>query len=359
MDDHRAGFALKLAAAYTDARDFEHGRVWALRSLGDLVRSDTLCLLGEIAVAEGDSENGERWYDAALDVSDQATRYPTAGLAEDRGKRCAESRGSCAQSFYVCRLCLIGSLIVVAVRNAEKYIGACLESIKAQPQTNKLCVVIDDDSTDATYEIASTYGGLFGNPGEPTGDLKNAGGVFVMQQGPRKHSLRNIVETIRSAGHHTDIVVIVDGDDKLGPYALSVIEDAYNRGAWMTYGNFTTSSGRASWMPPYPHRVIKANAFRSWPWSVSHPKTFRKALFDKIDPADFQHEGKWFETAGDVALMMPMLEMAAERAAYIPASIYEWNDQNPESDHHVDPGGQVAARNLILAKKPYSRLEKL
>ena len=171
-------------------------------------------------------------------------------------------------------------------------------------------------------------------------------------------SLRNIVETIQAAGQPGDVVVIVDGDDKL-LWALRLLDVAYAAGAWMTYGNFVTSTGRPSWMPPYPHRVVRANTFRSQPWAVSHPKTFKKELFDKIDPEDFKHDGQWFHTAGDVALMMPMLEMAAERAVYVPEPIYEWNEGNPESDHRVDPDGQVRVRDLILAKKPYSRLEKL
>ena len=349
LDDHRAGLALKLAAAYVNAGDLDRGRVWALRSLGDVVRTDTLCLLGEITAAEGDLENAERWYDASLKVESPATRYPTGGLADNRGERCVEIarelRPILPPSDVPKRY-----LIVVAVRNAEKYIGACLESIKAQTRPF-LCAVIDDDSTDET--LGRTLGDLAALKAELGPNF------MLVRNGVRKHSLRNIVEAIREYGQPRDVVVIVDGDDKLLPGALDALDVAYARGAWMTYGNFVTSLGRPSWMPPYPHRVVRANTFRSQPWAVSHPKTFKKELFDKIDPADFQHEGQWFHTAGDVALMMPMLEMAAERAVYVPEPIYEWNDGNPESDHRVDPDGQVRVRDLILAKKPYSRLEKL
>ena len=347
LADHRAGLALKLASAYVNAGDLDRGRVWALRSLGDTVRTDTLCLLGEITAAEGDLENAERWYDASLKVESLATRYPTGGLADNRGERCVEIarelRPVLPPSDVPKRY-----LIVVACRNAEKYIGACLESIKAQTRPF-LCVVQDDDSTDKTYEIAAAH----------SAPVETEHAVFVMQNGPRHWSLRNIVETIQAAGQPRDVVVIVDGDDKLLLGALDVLDVAYAAGAWMTYGNFVTSTGRPSWMPPYPHRVVRANTFRSQPWAVSHPKTFKKELFDRIDPEDFKHDGQWFHTAGDVALMMPMLEMAAERAVYVPEPIYEWNEGNPESDHRVDPDGQVRVRDLILAKKPYSRLEKL
>jgi tetratricopeptide (TPR) repeat protein len=344
LDDHRAGLALKLASAYADAGDFEHARVWALRSLGDVVRSDALYLLGEIAAVEGNLENAARWYDAGLGNDDQPTRYYTGGLAENAEARRAEIEQELRPRFP-----LVGSigrfLIVVAVRNAQKYIGPCLESIKAQGAPLR-CVVVDDASTDETAGvIAATIGT------DPR--------FRVLQRNERRHSLRNIVEAIQEYGRAGDVVAIVDGDDKLQPDALAWINGAYMRGAWMTYGSFTTSTGRPNWMPPYPHHVVEANAFRSWPWSVPHPKTFRKELFDKIDPADFQHEGQWFQTAGDVALMIPMLEMAGHRALYIPEVLYEYTEDNPRADHRVDPDGQVRVRNLILAKKPYARLEKL
>jgi glycosyltransferase involved in cell wall biosynthesis len=349
LDDHRAGLALKLASAYADVGDLDRGRVWALRSLGDVVRADTLGLLAEIAAAEGDLENAERWYDMRTATRDAATRYPSIDLADKEvGQRRLDIAHQLRPSLSGGGSSVQRFLIVVAVRNAEKYIGACLESIKVQPQRFK-CVVSDDASTDGTFATVCEA------VGTTTLDTR----FLVTGTEKRVGSLHNIVLAIQENGRPGDVVVIVDGDDKLDPHALSVIEDAYNRGAWMTYGNFKTSAGRPSWMPPYPHRVVKANAFRSYPWSVSHPKTFRKELFDKIQIEDFQHEGKWFETAGDVALMLPMLEMAAERAVYIPAPIYEYTEDNPLADHRVDPEGQVRARNSILAKKPYERLEEL
>jgi glycosyltransferase involved in cell wall biosynthesis len=237
-------------------------------------------------------------------------------------------------------------LIVVAVRNAEKYIGACLESIMQQTRP-LLCAIVDDGSDDNTFSIAVRA-------------VAQGGGRFhARTHGGRRYSLCNIADAIRKHGQPGDVVVVVDGDDKLKPGALDLLDTVYAVGAWMTYGNFVTSEGQANWMPPYPWRVVEANSFRTHPWAASHPKTFKKELFDKIDQADFQHDGEWFKTAGDVALMMPMLEMAGERAVYVPQVLYEYTEDNPLGDHRVDPQGQVRVRNLILAKKPYTRLEKL
>jgi tetratricopeptide (TPR) repeat protein len=349
LDDHRSGLALKLAAAYHNAGDSDRARVWALRSLGDTVRADALCLLGEVAAGEGDLENAERWYDASLRVTSPPTRYASGGLEDERGKRGCEianelrpallQRGQTPKRF----------LIVVAVRNADKYIGVCLDSIKQQTGPFH-CVVIDDASTDSTVdEIVNVVGGT-------TVDARFRTALHTS----RRYSLPNIVAAIRKYGEPGDVVVIVDGDDCLLPGALTAIEYAYfNKGAWMTYGNFRTTSGRPSWMPPYPRRVVQAGSYRTWPWCVSHPKTFKIELFNKLTDEDFTHEGQWFQTAGDVALMIPMLEMAAERAVYIPEMIYEWNDQNAQSDHRVDPDGQVRVRDLILSKPKRERLEGL
>jgi len=112
-------------------------------------------------------------------------------------------------------------------------------------------------------------------------------------------------------------------------------------------------------MPPYPRDVLNDGRVREYPWQVSHPKTFRYELFQHLTDADFTEDGKWFMTAGDVALMLPMLELAGERAVYIPTPIYVYNDQSPANDHRVDPDGQVRVRDLIYARPPKCRLKEL
>jgi hypothetical protein len=346
FDDHRAGLALKLAATYYSANDYGRARVWALRSLGDVVRTDTLCLLGEIAAAESDLENAERWYDASLKVVSPASCYVTTGLAEGRGKRCVEIASELYPNLTRAAEPPRRYLIVVAVRNAEKFVDACLESIMQQTRP-LFCALMDDGSDDETFSIACRA------------VARGGGRIHARTHGGRNYSLRNIAEAIRTHGQPDDVVVIVDGDDKLKPGALDLLDTVYAAGAWMTYGNFVTSDGRPNWMPPYPHRIVEASAFRSYPWAASHPKTFKKELFDKINQDDFQHDGEWFKTAGDVALMIPMLEMAAERAVYVPQVLYEYTEDNPLGDHHVNSDEQVRVRDLILVKKPYQRLEKL
>ena len=359
--DYRVGFALQLAGRYCAADRLPEARTWALRSMADEARPDAMCLLGEIALAEGDLEGAARWYQAACEIEPVPSRFGDKELVEGRHKRLAEIHALLEPKIP------LGTfppryLIVVAVRNADRYIGRCLESVKALVTMDSFsvadgtvtpgnfrCVVIDDASTDGTFaSIADAVG-------TTTLDTR----FFVQERGERKFSLHNIVSAIRARGQPGDVVIILDGDDQLAPDALQHLDSAYRRGAWLTYGNFTCTSGKPSWMPPYPQKVLRTSAVRQYPWRVSHPKTFKIELFNHLTDEDFTNEGKWFETAGDVALMIPMLEMAAERAVYIAEPIYVWNDQNPESDHRVDPDGQVRVRNLILSKPAKKRLEEL
>ena len=50
--------------------------------------------------------------------------------------------------------------IIVPARNEEASLGACLESLVAQPGVEKEIIVVDDGSTDRTRQIAESYPGV-------------------------------------------------------------------------------------------------------------------------------------------------------------------------------------------------------
>lgn len=345
--DSRVGLALGLAFRYYAADDLPRARTWALRAMADEASVTAMCLLGEIALGEDDLEGAERWYAGACALAPVPSRYPDGGLAVGREERLDEIRGLLDPKLDEGKL-PSRYLIVVATRNAEKYAVPCLRSIT--PHDRKFhCVLIDDASTDGTADTVEKWLAGF--------DLDDR--FTVVRNTERHWSLRNIVDAVRLHGRPGDVVIILDGDDQLAPDALQKLDVAYRAGAWLTYGNFITSSGKRSWMPPYPQKALREGLVRQFPWRASHPKTFKFELFEKLDDSDFTHDGKWFQTAGDVALMLPLLELAAERSVYIPDTIYVYNDENDANDHKIDPEGQVRVRDLIYAKAPKARLEKL
>ena len=76
--------------------------------------------------------------------------------------------------------------IIVPTRNSERYLSACLCSIREQDYPNVELLVVDRDSTDCTVEIALTYGATVLNAGPERSAQVNAGalaaqGIFLFR----------------------------------------------------------------------------------------------------------------------------------------------------------------------------------
>jgi hypothetical protein len=65
--------------------------------------------------------------------------------------------------------------------------------------------------------------------------------------------------------------------------------------------------------------VISNNLFRKAHFVISHLRTFYTKLLTLVKESDLKDEnGNWFRAANDVAIFIPILEMAHKRIAYIP-----------------------------------------
>ena len=103
--------------------------------------------------------------------------------------------------------------VVVPLFNAEKFIGECLESLRAQTFRDFEVVVVDDCSTDSSCAIVERYAQKFGGRLKFFGMEKNSGGGAT----PRNKGLKF------SRGEY---VFFVDGDDLLTPTALEELHSA-------------------------------------------------------------------------------------------------------------------------------------
>ena len=121
---------------------------------------------------------------------------------------------------------------------------------------------------------------------------------------------------------HETIVALVDGDDWL-PHkdCLSVVQDAHDAGAWVTWGSFRFADGRPGSAADYGSDDPRCTPFR-----MSHLKTFRLGLFRRLAIEELQRDGAWLEHARDLAVMLPIWEMCpAERRRFIADPIYTYN----------------------------------
>ena len=239
--------------------------------------------------------------------------------------------------------------IIVPAYNAEKWAKTLVKSVKNQEYSNFECYIGDDMSTDSTLKRFKKYVG---------DDSRFA----IVANTEKKYALKNIHDLIlESNPKPEDVLVILDGDDWFTTrYVLSKLDQYYTaEDCNLTYGSFVECPlgeiGKEA--SEYPEDVIKNNAYRLDTWRASHLKTFKFKLWKKINVDDLKDTtGNFYEMSYDQAMMLPMLEMAGEKALYIPEALYVYNTINPLAVNKTRAEKQHKLMLEIRAKKPYNRL---
>jgi len=109
--------------------------------------------------------------------------------------------------------------VVVPLYNAEKWVAMCLRSLLLQDYSNYECVVIDDHSTDKSYQIAMS---LIGN-NDKFRLIRNQKNVGLLE-----NAYRAVMEYSTDL-KDDNVVVILDGDDFLyNEKILTKLNDFYN-----------------------------------------------------------------------------------------------------------------------------------
>ncbi len=235
--------------------------------------------------------------------------------------------------------------IIVPVFNAEKYLEKCLNSIIKQSYKNFQVKVIDDCSTDSSYEIASGICNCYDN-------------FYISKNSRRLGALNNINKllSLKIKEPSKTIDILLDGDDCLySGDVLNILYEKYlNTNCLITYGSHLSSKGVQG--KKYPSLIRDFNLYRKYFWYASHLKTFRHDLWLSINQNDLlDQNGKYYSVAWDLALMFPMLEMAGNRQEFVKDILYLYNDQNPISDHKIRRKEQILAAKEIRKKKRYKK----
>ena len=138
--------------------------------------------------------------------------------------------------------------IIVPVFNAEKYIEKCLNSIIKQSYKNFQVKVIDDCSTDSSYELAL--------------EICNSYENFDIRKNPRRLGALNNIYNLLSLEVEepfNTIDILVDGDDYL--YSGDVLDILYekylNTNCLITYGSYLSSKGVTG--HKYPRLIRELN----------------------------------------------------------------------------------------------------
>jgi len=237
-------------------------------------------------------------------------------------------------------------IILVTQRDAKPFIRKCLDSILAQTYKNYVVTIMDDCSTDGTWEIVKEYS------------------FYAFRNSIKwKRPCKNFVAGINAfATEKEDIVVMLSGDDWFySNDVLATLNKVYQEDVWMTYGNFIPSSGKYG---PYCVPLKNTKKYRkSGTWVVSHLVTFKKKLWDKIERKDLLYkDGDYPLNSFDCAFLYPMIEMAGlKHIMFIEKVLYVYNDENPVAAEHFDedPGACLRERQYWMDKPSYVELTEL
>jgi len=239
--------------------------------------------------------------------------------------------------------------IIVPSYNNEKWLHACLTSVKLQNYDNYQCIVIDDCSSDKSVEIIEE-------------EVNNNPKFVFIKNETRKLALRNIYEAIDASNpDREDIIITLDGDDWFATKnTLEILNAAYSESdCWMTYGSYMEypSKSRGKFSRQIPNNIIDSNSFRESEWMSSHMRTFKYKLWKKIKKEDFlEEDGRFCDGAWDMIFMFPMLEMSGYRSKFIQNILYMYNRDNPLNEDKVNHPKLYRSETRIRNKTKYERI---
>lgn len=272
----------------------------------------------------------------------------------------------------------------------EKNISSVLE--QNYPSSHFRVIYTDDKSPDGTGDLVEKY----------LKDNDQNGQVLLIKNKERRRALANHYNAIHLCDDD-EIILTLDGDDWLAhKNVLHNLNELYNKNdIWFAYSRFEnwpkkgSRAGGAEYSRAVPEDIINHNAYRKYTWVCGQLRTFYAWLakgikledlilskplrFDKSLNKKFlglieklssnqlkraykstnEFIGTFFPSACDVALMIPMLEMAGKRIAYIDEPIYIRNLGTDINDHKVDPSMQLYCARYIREFNEYQPLKIL
>lgn len=237
--------------------------------------------------------------------------------------------------------------IIVPCFNSNKYIIECINSIKKQTIKKWVCYIINDISTDKTAEFIKA--GI--NKDERFIVINNKEKMYV------PGNYWQILNREEIDPH--DICINVDGDDWLSDEKVfeRILKAYIDENVWLTFGQFQEYKNgllRMGWAKPPNWNTLR----KTFDWRATHLRTFKVWLFRKIKKEDLiSSTGTFFESAGDLSFMIPMLEMAGPKHCKFLKDInYIYNTETPLNDHKQKANIQKKCATEIFNKPPYKRL---
>jgi glycosyltransferase involved in cell wall biosynthesis len=238
--------------------------------------------------------------------------------------------------------------IIVPLYNVEKYVEKMIMSVISQQCQEYKCYIFDDLSTDNSIPILKDI-------------IKNDNRFEIITNKEKYYPVGNHYQAIqRKDIYNDDILICLDGDDWFADkYVLDRIKSYYsNPDIFATLGQFKIYNG-------YSYSLGFTTApnwnvdVRKQPWTFSHLKTFKAVIGRKIKKEDLicPLTNTFWNFAGDLALVFPILEMCGEkRTLFVQDINYIYNTENNLNEAKVNINMVIQYDILIRQKQKYNLL---
>ena len=232
---------------------------------------------------------------------------------------------------------------IITVYNAEKYLHRCLDSIFSQTNQNISVIVVDDGSTDSSYQIIQEYERKI-ERGFHVFKQANAGDGY--SAGPaRNRGLSELFLLTATSEYKKSFVSFVDSDDWLEHGAIDHMQSSLQNDApeivlfnyyFHSLNDKTETSGfSGESLDNTLDRLINSS---KPPWA----KLFRLDLLKDIHFPKIVHE--------DI-LIIPILLEKAKKIKYVPYSVYNYCCRQLSNSRSIDfnmkPDILIAISSLI------------
>lgn len=243
-------------------------------------------------------------------------------------------------------------VVIIPSYNNSQWYEKNLKSVFMQKYDNYRVVYIDDCSSDSTGKLVEQYINAH--------DCKKR--TTLIRNTSQRGALANLYDAIHACADH-EIIATLDGDDWFAnDHVLATINKEYNDKVFLTFGQFQHYSddpflnNKLGFCKPYPDQIVGQNLYRKFPWVASHLRTFYAGLFKQIKKEDLMYKGHFFPVTWDMAMMFPMLEMAAGRCKCLDDVSYIYNSVTPSNDFKLRFELMQECEKVIRARPAYEPL---
>jgi len=230
-------------------------------------------------------------------------------------------------------------VVVSPFWNAEKYIGKHILSIAQQDYDNYHHILIDDCSSDSSYDVALSTIKLL--PESIRDKFK------LIKNKERTGCIGNQLKVF-DVVHDDALVMLIDGDDWLinNNTIFNYYSELYHDGYDFTYGScIGAGSERIQVAQDYPQDIINTKKYKeiSFAWGIpyTHIRTFLGKYCNTLDRNAFVDEtGKLMMAGADNPLFYELIEKC-ERPYAVKELFLYYNDINPLNDFKINSEEQA------------------